>query len=112
MKHATKLLGPKDVFATDEFAEVLSPLVEPADEDASSVLVDQLKRLGFASERPTSLAKLKVLLASFLMQAGRLESRRERKGDPMVMGIPHELSTGVSVLVSATRLLCAFVKPS
>ncbi|NBT89120.1 MAG: hypothetical protein EBT51_12620, partial [Flavobacteriaceae bacterium] len=61
MKHATKLLSPKDIFATDEFAEVLSPLVEPADEDASSVLVDQLKRLGFASERPTSLAKLKVL---------------------------------------------------
>ena len=46
MKHATKLLGPKDIFATDEFAEVLSPLVEPADEDASSVLVDQLKRFG------------------------------------------------------------------
>ena len=37
MKHATKLLSPKDIFATDEFAEVLSPLVEPADEDASSV---------------------------------------------------------------------------
>ena len=90
MKHATKLLGPKDVFATDEFAEVLSPLVEPADEDASSVLVDQRKRLGFASERPTSLAKLQVLLASFLMQAGRLESRRDRKGEPMVMGIPHD----------------------
>ena len=43
MKHATKLLGPKDIFATDEFAEVLSPLVEPADEDASSALADQLK---------------------------------------------------------------------
>lgn len=90
MKHATKLLGPKDIFATDEFAEVLSPLVESADEDVSSALADQLKRLGFASERPTSLTKLKVLLASFLMQAGRLESRRERKGEPMVMGIPHD----------------------
>ena len=90
MKQATKLLGPKDVFATDEFAEVLSPLVEPADEDASNVLLDQLKRLGFSSERPTSLTKLKVLLASFLMQSGRLESRRERKGEPMVMGIPHD----------------------
>jgi hypothetical protein len=78
MKHATKLLGPKDVFATDEFAEVLSPLVEPVDEDASSVLLDQLSRLGFTSERPSSLAKLQVLLASFLMQAGRLESRRDR----------------------------------
>ena len=88
MKHATKLLGPKDVFATDAFAEVLSPLVEPADEDASNVLLDQLKRLGFSSERPTSLTKLKVLLASFLMQSGRLESRRERKGEPMVMGTP------------------------
>ena len=90
MKHVTKLLGPKDVFATDEFAEVLSPLVEPADEAASNVLLDQLKRLGFSSERPTSLTKLKVLLASFLMQSGRLESRRERKGEPMVMGIPHD----------------------
>lgn len=90
MKHATKLLGPKDIFATYDFAEVLSPLVEPVDDGASSVLIDQLKRLGFTSERPSSLAKLKVLLASFLMQAGRLESRRDRKGEPMVMGIPHD----------------------
>lgn len=90
MKYATKLLGPKDVFATDEFAEVLSPLVEPADDDTSSFLVDQLRKLGFTLERPSSLVKLQVLLASFLMQAGRLESRRDRKGEPMVMGIPHD----------------------
>ena len=44
MKYATKLLGPKDVFATDEFAEVLSPLVEPADDDTSSVVANQFKR--------------------------------------------------------------------
>ena len=32
MKHATKLKGPKNVFETDEFAEIFSPLVGPAEE--------------------------------------------------------------------------------
>jgi len=90
MKHTTKLLGPNDDFTTTEFAEVLSPLVEPADDNASKVLIDRLRRLGFKSERPSTLSKLQVLLASFLMQATRLESRRDRKGEPMVMGIPHD----------------------
>lgn len=90
MKHTTKLLGPKDDFTTTEFAEVLSPLVEPADDNASKVLIDRLRGLGFKSERPSTLSKLQVLLASFLMQATRLESRRDRKGEPMVMGVPHD----------------------
>ena len=86
----TKLLSPKDLFATVEFAEVLSPLVEPADEAASSDIQTQLIELGFVSERPTSLMKLQVLLSSFFMQSSRLLSRQERKGEPMVIGIPHD----------------------
>jgi len=39
MKHATKLLDPKEVIATNKFAEVLSPFVEPTDEDTSSVVI-------------------------------------------------------------------------
>jgi len=90
MNHSTKLLGPDDFFATHKFAEVLSPLVEPADDDTDRLLRDQLHQLGFASERPSTVGKLQVLLASFLMQATRLEGRKERKGEPMVIGIAHD----------------------
>ena len=86
----TKLLSPKDLFATEDFAEVLSPMVEPADEAASTEIQKQLIELGFISERPTTLIKLEVLLSSFLMQSSRLHSRSERKGEPMVIGIPHD----------------------
>lgn len=86
----SKLLSPKDLFATEDFAEVLSPLVEPADEEASIEIQKQLIELGFKSERPTSLVKLQVLLSSFLMQSSRLLSRSERKSEPMVIGIPHD----------------------
>jgi len=86
----TKLLSPKDLFAAEDFAEVLSPLVEPADEVASTEILKQLVELGFKSERPTSLVKLQVLLSSFLMQSSRLLSRSERKGEPMVIGIPQD----------------------
>lgn len=85
-----KLLSPKDLFATEDFAEVLSPLVEPADEAAFTEIQKQLIELGFISERPTTLIKLEVLLSSFLMQSSRLHSRSERKGEPMVIGIPHD----------------------
>ena len=86
----SKLLSPKDLFATEEFAEVLSTLVEPADEASSTKIQKQLVELGFISERPTSLVKLQVLLSSFLMQSSRLLSRSERKGEPMVIGIPQD----------------------
>ena len=86
----TKLLSPKDLFATEEFAEVLSPLVEPADEASSTEIQKQLVELGFIYERPTTLIKLEVLLSSFLMQSSRLLGRSERKGEPMVIGIPHD----------------------
>ena len=86
----TKLLSPKDLFATEDFAEVLSPLVEPADEASSTEIQKQLIELGFISERPTTLIKLEVLLSSFLMQSSRLHSRSERKGEPLVIGIPHD----------------------
>ena len=86
----SKLLSPKDLFATEEFAEILSPLVEPADEVSSTEIQKQLIDLGFISERPTTLIKLQVLLSSFLMQSSRLFSRSKRKGEPMVLGIPHD----------------------
>ena len=85
-----KLLSLKDLFATEDFAEVLSPLVEPTDEASSSEIQKQLVELGFIFERPTTLVKLQVLLSSFLMQSSRLLSRSERKGEPMVMGVPHD----------------------
>ena len=110
----SKLLSPKDLFATEDFAEVLSPLVEPADEEASIEIQKQLIELGFKSERPTSLVKLQVLLSSFLMQSSRLLSRSERKSEPMVIGIPHDevywrkrSKVGYKV---AKRLCAAFFK--
>ena len=50
MKNTTKLLSPKDQFATDDFAEVLSPLVEPADDDSAASIDQMLGELGFAKE--------------------------------------------------------------
>ena len=90
MKKNTKLLSPKDQFATDDFAEVLSPLVEPADENSAASIDQMLGELGFVSERPSTVIKLQVLLSSFLMQSARLLSRLERKGEAMVLGIPHD----------------------
>ena len=86
----TKLLSPKDVFATDQFSEILSPLVEPTDEVASLIVKQLLADLGFVLERPSTVIKLEVLLSSFLMQSARLLSRQQRKNEPMVMGIPHD----------------------
>ena len=90
LKSSTKLLSPKDQFATDDFAEVLSLLVEPADDDSAASIDQMLGELGFVSERPSTVIKLQVLLSSFLMQSARLLSRLERKGEAMVLGIPHD----------------------
>ena len=73
-----------------EFQEVVSPQIEPATE-SSTVAIDQLLTdLGCLGDRPTSNAKVRVLLSSFLMQAKRLESRVERKGGRMIIGWPHD----------------------
>ncbi len=72
------------------FNEVLSPLVEPAT-DATEAKVDQLlKGLGCLNDRPSSNAKLRVLLSSFLLQAQRLQDRIDRKGGRLLIGWPHD----------------------
>ena len=95
-----KLLGPIDLFANDQFAEVFSPLVEPTDASTSIEINRLLGELGFSSERPSTMIKFKVLLSSFLMQSLRLQCRLERKAEAMVEGIPHDglLFIGESVL--------------
>ena len=42
-----KLLGPKDLFAIDQFAEVLSSLVEPNDASTSKEIERPVGELGF-----------------------------------------------------------------
>lgn len=78
-----------DVFH-HHFNQVLSPLVEPAT-DATAAQIDQLlEGLGCLSDRPSSNAKLRVLLSSFLLQAQRLQDRVERKGGSLLIGWPHD----------------------
>ena len=73
-----------------QFNEIVSPQIEPATE-SSTVAIDQLLTdLGCLGDRPTSNAKVRVLLSSFLMQAQRLASRVERKGGQMIIGWPHD----------------------
>ena len=73
-----------------QFNEIVSPQIEPATE-SSAVFIDQLlAELGCLGDRPTSNAKVRVLLSSFLMQAQRLADRIERKGGRMVIGWPHD----------------------
>ena len=80
----------KTSWGRPEFQEVVSPQIEPATE-SSAVTIDQLlEDLGCLGDRPTSNAKVRVLLSSFLMQAQRLESRVERKGGRMIIGWPHD----------------------
>ena len=72
------------------FNEIVSPQIEPATE-SSAVAIDQLLAdLGCLGDRPTSNAKVRVLLSSFLMQAQRLADRIELKGGRMVIGWPHD----------------------
>lgn len=72
------------------FNEIVSPQIEPATE-SSAVAIDQLLAdLGCLGDRPTSNAKVRVLLSSFLMQAQRLADRIERKGGRMLIGWPHD----------------------
>jgi hypothetical protein len=80
----------KTSWGRHEFQEVVSPHIEPATE-SSAVAIDQLLAdLGCLGDRPTSNAKLRILLSSFLMQAQRLAGRIERKGGRMIIGWPHD----------------------
>ena len=88
----TKLISTKTETTPfrPQFNEIVSPQIEPATE-SSAVVIDQLlAELGCLGDRPTSNAKVRVLLSSFLMQAQRLADRVERKGGRMVIGWPHD----------------------
>lgn len=89
-KHSSRLLSPNDIFSDTKFEEVLSPVVEPADAAGWEAIGDMLIDIGFSSVRPSTANKLGVLLSSFLMQSMRLEARRERLGEPMLIGWPHD----------------------
>jgi hypothetical protein len=89
----TKLLGSnrlEHLFEKQDFREVLSPLVEPASPSDLSVVNQYLYELGCLSNRPSSNAKMAVLLSSFIMQAQRLKGRVERKGGELIIGYPHD----------------------
>lgn len=88
----TKLLGPDDMsfFPIHEYREVLSPVVEPADDATEEVISRHLNKLGFVNSRPSSLKKLSVLLCSFLMQSMRLQGSVERRGGSLIIGWPHD----------------------
>lgn len=83
-------LSLDNLFPSNEFKEVLSPLVEPEAEADVAVVDECLKVLGCFSNRPVSLSKLRVLLSSFLLQAQRLEEQVKRKGGELVIGWPHD----------------------
>ena len=91
----TKLLSSDktnldNLFSNAEFHEILAPSSEPATDVDNGAIDLLLYELGCLGNRPTSNAKMRVLLSSFLMQAQRLKSRVERKGGLMVIGWPHD----------------------
>ena len=73
-----------------EFNEIVSPLLEPATQDSKAIVDQLLSDLGCLSNRPTTNAKARMLLSSFLMQAQRLENRFVAKGSLMIIGWPHD----------------------
>ena len=83
---------PNRFYTHHVFEQVLSPLLEPAT-DATEAQIDQLlEGLGCLNIRPSSNAKLRVLLSSFLLQAQRLQDRIDRKGGSLLIGWPHDES--------------------
>jgi hypothetical protein len=93
--HHVKLISGKDLHAghfVAEFKETIAPWFEPA-ADATEAQIDQLlDGLGCLHIRPSSNAKLRVLLSSFLLQAQRLQHRVDRKGGSLLIGWPHDES--------------------
>jgi hypothetical protein len=73
-----------------KFNEIVSPQIEPTTESSTVAINQLLTDLVCLGDRPTSNAKVRVLLSSFLMQAQRLEGRVERKGGRMIIGWPND----------------------
>ena len=91
-KTKSKNAQPDPFYTHPVLKQVLSPLVEPAT-DATEAQIDKLlEGLGCLSDRPTTNAKLRVLLSSFLLQAQRLKDRVDRKGGSLMIGWPHNES--------------------
>jgi hypothetical protein len=91
----TKLLSSDpnsldNLFVSDQFHEVLSPLLEP-DTATDTAKIDRLLYdLGCLTNGTSSNTKMRVLLSSFLLQAQRLEDRVNRKGGELIIGWPHD----------------------
>ncbi|MBQ1203664.1 MAG: hypothetical protein IIX61_07690 [Loktanella sp.] len=76
-------------FSTSEFREVLSCRVDPKRVEDKALIDVYLNELGLAGRGPSTHRKLHGLLASFLLQATRLEARRVKHGEPLIIGWPH-----------------------
>tara|TARA_R100000935_G_scaffold55959_1_gene86615 strand:+ start:2760 stop:4022 length:1263 start_codon:yes stop_codon:yes gene_type:complete len=85
-----KLVSSKAVPFHPEFGEVVSPIMEPATVDSKAAIDKLLFDLGYLVGRPTTNAKYRMLLSSFLCQAQRLADRVKRKGGDMIIGWPHD----------------------
>lgn len=90
----TKLLSKKnidDTFATHKhkLKEVLSCRVGPKRPEDEALIDECLQQLGFTKVRVSTRRKLHGLLASFLLQATRLEGRRVKYGEALIIGWPH-----------------------
>ena len=91
----TKLLSSNPdrldlLMESEQFSEVLSPVVQPQAIIDEKRIDELLMQLGCLSNRTASLRKLHTLMSSFLMQAQRLANRVQRKGGQMVIGWPHD----------------------
>jgi hypothetical protein len=91
----TKLLSSNPdrldlLMESEQFSEVLSPVVQPQAIIDEQRIDELLTQLGCLSNRPVSLRKLRTLLSSFLLQAQRLTNKVQRKGGRMVIGWPHD----------------------
>ena len=91
----TKLLSSdpnslENLFVSDQFREVVSPLVEPETASDIAIIDRLLDDLDCLTTGTVSNAKMRVLLSSFLLQAQRLEERVKRKGGERIIGWPHD----------------------
>ena len=91
----TKLLSSNPdrldlLMESEQFSEVLSPVVQPQAIIDEKRIDELLTQLGCLSNRTASLRKLHTLMSSFLMQAQRLAKRVQLKGGQMVIGWPHD----------------------
>jgi hypothetical protein len=76
-------------FTVHRLEEVLSCKVGPKRPEDEAVIDQCLQELGFTKVRGSTQHKLHGLLASFLLQAARLEGRRVQYGERLIIGWPH-----------------------